>query len=116
MPIGEEGFGWPWTMVMVMMGSYPSTINEELIELSQLCVNIVDNMGDDTAVLFGWSGVASVDHDEAAASAPTAAMARSHSDAASLASSTIGKHRSPIWAHFDEVKETIDGEQKVISI
>ena len=33
-----------------------------------------------------------------------------------MASSTTGKHRSPVWADFDELKETIDGEEKVIAI
>ena len=90
---------------------YPQTINEELIELGQL-PDDVDDMGDAAALLFGRSA-APID---GGAAASAAAAATSPSDAASLASSTTGKRRSPVWADFDKVKETVDGEEKVIVI
>ena len=94
---------------------YPQTINDELRELGQL-PDDVDDMGDAVAVFFGRS--APIDLDGTAASAAAAvAAATSPSDAASLASSTTtGKRRSPVWADFDEVKETVDGEERVIAI
>ena len=72
---------------------YPSTINEELIKLGQL-PDDVDDMGDAAAALFCRSDAALIDLDGAAAG--TGAAAPSPSDAASLASSTIGKHRSHV--------------------
>jgi hypothetical protein len=74
---------------------YPRTINEELIELGQLLDNI-DDMGDAAAALFGRSDAAPIDLDGAAASVAAAAAGTSPSNATSLASSTTGKHRSPV--------------------
>ena len=71
-------------------------------------------MGDVAATLFGSSDAAPIDLDGAAAGADAAAP--SPSDAASLASSTTGKRRSPVWVDFDEVNETVDGIQRVIAI
>ena len=75
---------------------YPSTINEELIDLGQL-LNDVDDNGDATAALFGRHDAAPIDLEFAATGTGAAASAvPSPSDVASLASSNIGKRRSPV--------------------
>ncbi|KXG25317.1 hypothetical protein SORBI_3007G156000 [Sorghum bicolor] len=52
----------------------------------------------------------------AAPSAP-ASTAPSLSDAASLASSASNsKRRSPVWKHYDEVHDTVDGEDRCFAV
>jgi len=84
------------------------TINDELRATGQI-PDDEDDMGDAAHLLFGRSA-APTNRDDAAASAAAT------SDAASLASSTTSKRRSPVWANFDEIIETVDGEVRVVAI
>jgi hypothetical protein len=95
------------------------TINDKLRAMGQI-PDDQDDMGDAdvAALLFGAvpAGAAPI-ADGAAPRAPDAAAAPAPSDVASLASSTTGsKRRSPVWADFDEVRETVDGELRVIVV
>ena len=71
-------------------------------------------MGDAAAALFGWSDAAPIDLE--GATAGTSVAAPSPSNATSLASSSIGKRRSPVRTDFDEVIETVDGIKRVIGV